>query len=87
MLCGYLGMIGEIEPTAAITGNASDNSNDKRLPLNLEEALALMEQSDTLKKALGTKFVRSYVEVKRAEYHNFKEIISSWERKYLQRTV
>lgn len=87
LLCGYLGMVGEIEPTAAITGNASDNSNDKRLPLNLEEALALMEQSDTLKETLGIKFVRSYVEVKRAEYQNFKEIISSWERKYLQRTV
>lgn len=87
LLCGYLGMIGEIEPTPAVTGSAFEDSNDKRLPLNLEEALALMEQSDILKETLGTMFVRSYVEVKRAEYQNFKEVISSWERKYLQRTV
>ena len=80
-------MIGEIEPTAAVTGSAFEDSNDKRLPLNLEEALALMEQSDILKETLGAKFVQSYVEVKRAEYQNFKEVISSWERKYLQRTV
>ena len=87
LLCGYLGMINETEPTEAVTGNASDDSNDKRLPLNLEEALELMEQSEILKETLGTQFVRSYVEVKRAEYQNFKEIISSWEREYLQMTV
>ena len=46
-----------------------------------------MEQSKTLKETLGTQFVRSYVEVKRAEYQHFKEIVSSWERKYLQMTV
>ncbi|WP_257283818.1 glutamine synthetase family protein [Endozoicomonas sp. SESOKO1] len=87
LLCGYLGMINEEKPTEAVTGNASDDSNDKRLPLNLEEALELMEQSDILKETLGRRFVRSYVEVKRAEYQHFKEIISSWEREYLQMTV
>ncbi|WP_422449299.1 glutamine synthetase family protein [Endozoicomonas sp. ALB091] len=87
LLCGYLGMINAAEPTQAVTGNASDDSNDKRLPLNLEEALELMEQSEILKKTLGRRFVRSYVEVKRTEYQNFKGIISSWEREYLQMTV
>lgn len=87
LLCGYLGMINEEKPTEAVTGNASDDSNDKRLPLNLEEALELMEQSDILKETLGRRFVRSYVEVKRTEYQHFKEIISSWEREYLQMTV
>ncbi|WBA83137.1 glutamine synthetase family protein [Endozoicomonas sp. GU-1] len=87
LLCGYLGMVNAAEPTQAVTGNASDDSNDKRLPLNLEEALELMEQSEILKKTLGRRFVRSYVEVKRTEYQNFKEIISSWEREYLQMTV
>ncbi len=87
LLCGYLGMINEIEPSEAIAGNAYEDSKDKRLPLNLEEALALMEQSEILKETLGSLFVRSYVEVKRAEYQNFKEVISSWEREYLQMTV
>ncbi|WP_257296787.1 glutamine synthetase family protein [Endozoicomonas sp. YOMI1] len=87
LLCGYLGMINKTEPTAAVSGNASDDSNDKRLPLNLEEALELMEQSNILKETLGTQFVRSYVEVKRAEYQHFKAIVSSWEREYLQMTV
>ena len=41
-------------------------SDDKRLPLNLEEALELMADSDALKAALGTLFVSAYVEVKRA---------------------
>ncbi|WP_299727584.1 glutamine synthetase family protein [uncultured Endozoicomonas sp.] len=87
LLCGYLGMINEIEPTEPETGNAAEDSNDKRLPLNLEEALELMENSEILKETLGEHFVRCYVEVKRAEYQNFKEIISSWERQYLQMTV
>ncbi|MGB0360090.1 MAG: glutamine synthetase family protein [Endozoicomonas sp.] len=87
LLCGYLGMINEIEPTEPETGNAAENSNDKRLPLNLEEALELMESSNILKETLSTHFVRCYVEVKKAENQHFKEIVSSWEREYLQMTV
>lgn len=87
LLCGYLGMMNQLEPSEAVTGNASEESNDKRLPLNLEEALELMENSDVLKEVLDPLFVTAYVEVKRAEYQNFKGVISAWERKYLQLSV
>lgn len=87
LLCGYLGMVQHLEPTIPATGDAAFRSDDKRLPLNLEEALELMADSDALKAALGTLFVSAYVEVKRAEHQHFKQVISSWERAYLQMTV
>ncbi|AMO57486.1 glutamine synthetase [Endozoicomonas montiporae] len=87
LLCGYLGMVEEIEPSRMITGSAYDESSIERLPLNLEEALERMENSDIMKQALGSQFVKAFVEVKRAEHQNFKQVISSWEREYLQLTV
>ena len=70
-----------------ITGSAYEESSIERLPLNLEEALERMENSDVMKQTLGHQFVKAFVEVKRAEYQNFKQVISSWEREYLQLTV
>ncbi|MGB1270940.1 MAG: glutamine synthetase family protein [Endozoicomonas sp.] len=87
LLCGYLGMVNNIEPSQPVIGNAAEEGSDRRLPLNLEEALELMESSEVLKEILEPLFVKSYVEVKRAEYQNFKGVISSWEREYLQMTV
>ncbi|MET4695422.1 glutamine synthetase family protein [Endozoicomonas lisbonensis] len=87
LLCGYLGMVNDIEPSRMISGSAYEESSIERLPLNLEEALERMENSDVMKQTLGHLFVKAFVEVKRAEYQNFKQVISSWEREYLQLTV
>ena len=46
-----------------------------------------MENCPTIESYLGSKFVRGYVAVKRAEHENFKRVISSWEREFLLLSV
>jgi len=86
LLCGYLGMIEKVEPSAPVEGRAYERRN-LRLPITIEDALARMEECDTVKQYLGDKFVRGYVAVKRAEHENFKRVISSWEREFLLLSV
>ena len=87
LLAGLMGMEKKLQPTAPITGSAYDLEKQSEIPQNLEHALERMSESATLKEALGELFVRSYVEVKKAEYQNFKRVISSWERQHLLTTV
>ena len=87
LLAGLMGMEQKLRPTVPITGSAYDLEKQSEIPQNLEHALERMSESATLKEALGELFVRSYVEVKKAEYQNFKRVISSWERQHLLTTV
>ncbi|ABA74569.1 putative glutamine synthetase [Pseudomonas fluorescens Pf0-1] len=86
LLCGYIGMVEGVEPSAAVEGRAYERRN-LRLPITIEEALTQMEECDTVAQYLGSKFVRGYVAVKRAEHENFKRVISSWEREFLLLSV
>jgi len=43
----------------------------------------LFDQDTALHKVLGTEFVRVYGIVKRAEYDEFLQVISPWEREHL----
>ena len=82
LLCGYIGMVEGINPSAPVVGRGYERRN-LRLPLTIEDALERMENSKTVEKYLGTKFITGYVAVKRAEHENFKRVISSWEREFL----
>ncbi|TRX57828.1 glutamine synthetase family protein [Thalassomonas sp. M1454] len=86
LLCGYLGMEEKIEPTEATNHRANYNLDD-RLPLNIDAAIAAFEHSETLKKYLGEAFVKGFAETRKADYENFKNVISSWERNFLLTTV
>ena len=86
LLCGYLGMIENVSPSAPVQGRGYERRN-LRLPLTLEAALERMEQSATLERDLGSRFTRGYVAVKRAEHENYKRVISSWEREFLLLSV
>lgn len=86
LLCGYLGMIENVSPSAPVQGRGYERRN-LRLPLTLEAALERMEQSATLERYLGSRFTRGYVAVKRAEHENYKRVISSWEREFLLLSV
>ena len=86
LLCGYLGMVESIEPSAPVQGRAYERRN-LRLPITIEDALAAMEECQVLEQDLGRKFVRGYVAVKRTEHENFKRVISSWEREFLLLSV
>ncbi|MDU1662414.1 MAG: glutamine synthetase, partial [Stenotrophomonas maltophilia] len=82
LLCGYIGMVEGISPSAPVVGRGYERRN-LRLPLTIEDALERMENSKTIEKYLGQKFITGYVAVKRAEHENFKRVISSWEREFL----
>ncbi|MGE7990544.1 glutamine synthetase family protein [Pseudomonas sp. NPDC089554] len=86
LLCGYLGMLERLEPSAPLRGRAYDHPG-LRLPGTLEDALARLEQCETLKAHLGSRFVQGYVAVKRTEYRHYRQVISAWEREYLQSSV
>ncbi|RMO76851.1 glutamine synthetase family protein [Pseudomonas syringae group genomosp. 3] len=86
LLCGYIGMVEQIEPSECVTGRGYKRRN-LRLPSTIEDALERMENSVDLEKYLGAKFIKGYLAVKRAEHENYKRVISSWEREFLLLSV
>ncbi|WP_172150661.1 MULTISPECIES: glutamine synthetase family protein [Pseudomonas] len=86
LLCGYMGMVEQLEPGAPVKGRGYERRN-LRLPITIEHALERMEACKAAEEYLGDKFMRGYVAVKRAEHENFKRVISSWEREFLLLSV
>jgi glutamine synthetase len=81
LACGYLGMINETRPAKQFKGDAYEGEGD--IPQVLGQALDLFEEADELHKVLGPEFSRVYSIVKRAEYEEFLQVISPWEREHL----
>jgi len=86
LLCGYLGMVEQLDPSAPVQGRAYERRN-LRLPITIEDALQHMEGCETVQQYLGKQCVQGYVAVKRAEHENYKRVISSWEREFLMMSV
>ena len=86
LLCGYLGMLEKVNPSAPVQGRAFERRN-LRLPFTLEQALERMEHCAELSTYMGSKFLTGFVAVKRVENENFKRVISSWEREFLLLSV
>lgn len=81
LACGYLGLTRGKEPAAEFKGDAYDGDGD--IPRVLGTALDLFEAADELHAVLGLEFARVYSIVKRAEYDQFLQVISPWEREHL----
>ena len=81
LACGYLGMLDKLEPTPEFKGDAYDGDGD--IPRVLGEALDLFDEAAPLHAVLGHEFARVYAIVKRAEYDEFLQVISPWEREHL----
>ncbi len=81
LACGYLGMMQEIRPKKQFRGDAYEGDGD--IPQVLGQALDLFEAAEALHEVLGTEFARVYGIVKRAEYEEFLQVISPWEREHL----
>ena len=86
LICGYIGMMEKIVPADEVTGKANKIINTS-MPINIEAAMEQMEQSETIKHYLGENFVAGFIATRRADYDNYKSVISSWERHYLLTTV
>ncbi len=54
--------------------------NAKRLPLNLLDALRLLEKSSVLRQGLGEAFVTSYLKLKHDDWNAYAGHLTQWER-------
>jgi glutamine synthetase len=81
LACGWLGIVGEIEPTDPIKGTAYRLA--QTLPQQMPDALRKLHQSGPLKEVLGDSFVEVLLAVKQAEHDAYQRVISSWEREHL----
>jgi len=81
LACGYLGMRDEVRPSKQFRGDAYEGEGD--IPRVLGQALDLFDDAKALHDVLGPEFARVYGIVKRAEYDEFLQVISPWEREHL----
>ncbi|MEJ6401262.1 glutamine synthetase family protein [Yoonia sp. 2307UL14-13] len=81
LACGYLGMKNEIRPDKRWQGDAYESEDE--IPQGLYAALELFDEAKDIHHVLGPDFARVYSIVKRAEYNEFLQVISPWEREHL----
>jgi glutamine synthetase len=81
LACGYLGLKERKMPLPEFKGDAYDGDGD--IPRTMGEALSIFGESTALHEVLGPEFVRVYGIVKAAEYDEFLQVISPWEREHL----
>jgi glutamine synthetase len=81
LACGYLGLMNKTQARPEFTGSAYIDSED--IPVNLGDALDLLDEDAALKEVMGNDFVKVYDSVKRNEYKEFLQVISPWEREHL----
>lgn len=81
LICGYLGVVEEIEPTAPEGGNAYHHA--RTLPKTLEEAMERFAACSAVRALLGEPFFRAFAAIKEAELEAYRGVISSWERDHL----
>jgi glutamine synthetase len=81
LACGYLGLMEGKRPDKQFKGDAYDGQED--VPRVLGEALDLFDQASDLHQLLHPDFARVYSIIKRAEYEEFLQVISPWEREHL----
>ncbi|QUJ77127.1 glutamine synthetase [Sulfitobacter albidus] len=81
LACGYLGLQEARKPQPEFKGDAYDGDGD--IPRTMGDALRLFDEADALHTVLGADFARVYSIVKAAEYDEFLQVISPWEREHL----
>jgi len=85
LACGYLGLMEQKAPSPEFKGDAYEGEGD--IPRVLGQALDVFEEATKLHDVLGPNFARVYSIVKRAEYDEFLQVISPWEREHLLMNV
>ena len=85
LACGYLGMVEGLKPSKATKGSAY--GEDFGLHKHIYSAVDALQESDAMRDMLGDSFVDLYTALKDAEYKEFQEIITPWEREILMFNV
>ena len=81
LACGYLGLMEKKAARPEFTGSAYIDSDE--IPVNMGDALDLLDEDKALHEVLGVDFVKVYDSVKQNEYKEFLQVISPWEREHL----
>jgi len=81
LACGYLGMVAGDMPRPEREDTAYDSADD--IPRGLYDALEQFGDNAALLDLLGDEFGKVYGAVKAAEYGEFLQVISPWEREHL----
>ncbi|MEM6305199.1 MAG: glutamine synthetase family protein [Pseudomonadota bacterium] len=81
LACGYLGLVNATPCAEEFRGDAYDGEAD--IPRNPASALDIFDGAEALHAVLDPEFARVYSIVKRAEYEEFLQVISPWEREHL----
>ena len=85
LACGYLGMMEGVTATDPITGSAY--GNDFGLHKHIFSAIEALRKSNAMRGMLGDEFITLYCGLKHAEFMEFEEIITPWEREILMFNV
>ena len=85
LACGLMGLKQRLPAGRAYKGDAYEEETG--LPRDLGHALNLFDEAKGLHELLGPEFARVYSIVKRAEYDEFLQVISPWEREHLLLSV
>ncbi len=85
LACGYLGMVEGLEPEPPIEGSAY--GSEFGLHRHIYSAIDALRESNAMRSILGDDFVALYSAIKDAEYMEFQEIITPWEREILMFNV
>jgi glutamine synthetase len=85
LACGYLGMVEGLKPTDPITGSAY--GSEFKLHWHIYSAIDALRDSNAMRSMLGDEFVTLYCALKHAEFMEFEEIITPWEREILMFNV
>ena len=81
LACGYIGMKQGLEPNSPLQGSAYNEPI--QLSRHWYDSLQRLADCKELREVLGDSFVEVYVAVKEAEFDNFLNVISPWEREHL----
>ena len=79
---GLHGIEHELEAPAALEGNAYE-SDAKRFPSTLRDAIDALEQGSVARTAFGDEVVDHYLNYGRVEQRLFDEVVTCWERERL----
>ena len=85
LACGFLGMVEGLKPTEPTEGSAY--SDEFGLHRHICSAIEALAGSDAMHDMLGDDFVGLYCLLKDAEYMEFQETITPWEREILMFNV
>ena len=84
LVCGYLGMVNKVEPSAPAEGELDDRQTaESYIPTTFDESLRIFADAQAIHEVLGEDFCRLYAEVKKEELRQFHREISPWEREHL----